>query len=157
MFAVGEDFFEIDAKLTAIKLTANRSLTASLLAPEIRFSSSRSSGPGGQNVNKVNTKVILKFDIIHSSVLTPDEKQLLLHRLSNRITAEGILMLSAQEGRSQLANKEAVIAKFDRMLAKAIEKRKARKSTKPSKQAIRRRAEEKKRRSETKKWRRRPI
>lgn len=130
-----------------------RKVTASMLAREFEFTTSRSSGPGGQNVNKVNTKVTLKFDIKQSQALTEEEKTLLIHKLSSRLTNEGALILSSQDKRSQLDNKQAVIAKFEKLLAKAFEPKKKRKPTRPSKESVRKRIEGKKLLAEKKKWR----
>jgi len=126
------------------------------LGKELNFSVSRSSGPGGQNVNKVNSKVTLKFDIANSLVLTPEEKETIIRKLATKLTTERVLILSAQESRSQLENKEAVILKFEKLLTKAFEKRKARKATKPSKGAVQKRITKKKHHSEKKKWRQKP-
>ena len=123
------------------------------LGKELNFSVSRSSGPGGQNVNKVNSKVTLKVDIANSLVLTPEEKEIIIRKLGPKLTIESVLILSAQESRSQLDNKEAVVLKLERLLTKAFEKRKARKATKPSKGAVQERIKEKKQRSEKKQWR----
>lgn len=131
--------------------------SAATLGKEITFSTSRSSGPGGQNVNKVNTKVTLKFDVLQSQVLTDEEKEILKTKLSSRLTNDGVLILSSQDKRSQLENKENVILKFDKIIAKAFEKRKARKATKPSKGAVQSRIKKKKEHSEKKKWRQKPI
>jgi ribosome-associated protein len=130
-----------------------RTILASTLGNEIIFSASRSSGAGGQNVNKVNTKVTLKFDVKNSQHLNEEEKEILLKKLSARLTNEGVLILSSQEKRSQLQNKEAVVLKFEKIIAKAFEKKKARKATKPSKGAVQERIKEKKQRSEKKQWR----
>jgi len=123
------------------------------LLQELSFSVSRSSGPGGQNVNKVNSKVTLKFDVAKSQVLTAEEKEVVLKKLATKLTTEGVLVLTAQENRSQLENKQSVILKFDRLLAKAIQIKKARRPTKPSKGAIQKRIESKKQHSEKKQWR----
>lgn len=123
------------------------------LEKELQFSVSRSSGPGGQNVNKVNSKVTLKFDIPGSQQLTAEEKEILIKKLSTRITTEGILVLTAQDSRSQLDNKESVIKKFDQLLVKAFRKKKMRKATKPSRTAVQKRIQKKKQLSEKKKWR----
>ncbi len=123
------------------------------LLQELSFSVSRSSGPGGQNVNKVNSKVTLKIDVAKSQVLTAEEKEVVLKKLATKLTTEGVLVLTAQENRSQLENKQSVILKFDRLLAKAIQIKKARRPTKPSKGAIQKRIESKKQHSEKKQWR----
>lgn len=128
-------------------------LTAELLLPELEFVSSRSSGPGGQNVNKVNTKITLRFNIADSRILTDDEKQILLHKLATKLTGDGWLQINAQEKRSQLQNKEHAIAKFNQIVAKAFEVRKKRKKTKPSKTAVMKRLNTKKKQSEKKQWR----
>lgn len=124
------------------------------LNQELVFSTSRSSGPGGQNVNKVNTKVTLKFDVAGSAVLTDEEKQIISAKLATRITTEGILVLVSQDKRSQLDNKAAVREKFAKLITKAFEKKKTRKATKPSKASVKERIETKKRHAEKKKWRR---
>jgi ribosome-associated protein len=133
-----------------------RKPSASLLHSELEFSASRSSGPGGQNVNKVNSKVTLKLDIQNSSILTDEEKVILLSKLASRLSTEGVLILTSQDKRSQLQNKEAAMAKLDTILAKAFEKRKARRATKPSKGSVRERIKKKKQHSEKKQWRQKP-
>jgi ribosome-associated protein len=133
-----------------------RPVTSSLLTSELEFSNSRSSGPGGQNVNKVETKVTLKFNVQDSLILTDEEKAIILSKLATRITTEGVLVLTAQEKRSQLQNKEAVVVKFDELIIKAFFKPKARKKTKPSKAAKQKRVNQKKQHSQKKQWRRKP-
>jgi len=137
-------------------MTTQRTITAALLGSELSFSTSRSSGPGGQNVNKVNTKVTVKLDIPNSLVLTDEEKAVLMQKLAARLTTEGVLLLTSQDKRSQLQNKEAVVLKLETILAKAFEKKKARKATKPSKGAVQNRIQKKKQLSEKKKWRQKP-
>ena len=136
---------------------SQRKLTKDLLGSELIFTTSRSSGPGGQNVNKVNSKVTLRFETESSQILTDEEKEILKRKLSSRLTNEGTIVLTSQDKRSQLQNKEAVILKFEHLLAKAFEKRKARKATKPSKGAIHNRIKKKKANSEKKKWRQKPT
>jgi ribosome-associated protein len=130
---------------------------AAFLIGELVFTTSRSSGPGGQNVNKVNSKVTLRFDVVNSALLSAKEKDIILKKLATKITNEGVLVLNAQESRSQLQNKEDVMVNFDRLLKKAFEKKKARKKTKPSKSAVAKRIKGKKQTSEKKKWRQKPI
>lgn len=133
-----------------------RKLTSAILLPELEFSASRSSGPGGQNVNKVNSRITLRFNIPGSTILTDDEKAVLLTKLASRLTDAGELMVHAQDKRSQLQNKEATLQKLDEILAKALQKKKVRKATKPSKTAVQKRITGKKRQSEKKQWRQKP-
>jgi len=133
-----------------------RTITASLLFHELDFTASRSSGPGGQNVNKVNSKIGVKFDVVHSQILSEAEKATILKNLPGHVTKDGILMISSQDKRSQLENKQVVIQKLDRMMAKAFEKKKVRKATKTSKSAIQKRIDAKKLHAEKKKWSQKP-
>lgn len=133
-----------------------RIVNASLLFSELNFTASRSGGPGGQNVNKVNSKITLKFDVVHSRILSEEEKASILKNLSTHLTNDGVLLLSSQDKRSQLENKEDVIGKFEKLMAKAFAKRKTRKATKPSKSAVVKRITSKKLQAEKKKWRRAP-
>lgn len=120
---------------------------------ELIFTSSKSGGPGGQNVNKVNSKVTLTWDITNSKILTGEQKTLLLKRLLPNLTNKGVLFLTAQDKRSQLQNKETVFSKLDKLLLKAFTPRKVRRATKPSKAAVRKRIEGKKRKSDIKQMR----
>jgi ribosome-associated protein len=124
------------------------------ILPEITFTTSRSSGPGGQNVNKVNSKVTLQWNVSQSSAITVEEKEVIQHKLASHITKEGVLQVTSQEARSQLQNKEGVVRKLEHLLIKAFAKKKARKPTKPSKAAKQKRIQQKKLRGEKKKWRR---
>ena len=120
------------------------------VANEIKFQTTRSGGKGGQNVNKVETAVIGSFHIESSSLLTDEQKQLLLQKLSNRINTEGFLLVKSQVHRTQLANKEEVIEKLDKLIYDALKKKKARIATKPGKQSKEKRLEWKKRNAEIK-------
>ena len=130
-----------------------KKIRAADLRSEIDFATARSSGPGGQHVNKVNTKVILRLDIKHSGVLNDHHKEALLTKLASRITKEGVLVLAAENKRTQLQNKEVVLKKLDKLLAQAFAIRKKRKSTTPTKASVRKRLDEKKLKAEKKKWR----
>jgi ribosome-associated protein len=134
----------------------HRLVNADLLSNELDFTASRSGGPGGQNVNKVNSRITLRFDIAGSQILTEEEKSILLRQLSSSITKEGLLQLSSQESRSQLDNKQMVIAKFDAFLTKAFQKKKKRKKSKPTQASVQKRIKSKKLLSEKKKWRQKP-
>ena len=111
---------------------------------EFVFQASRSSGPGGQNVNKVSSKVELRFNIASSALLTDDEKIIIGDKLFNKINKSGELVLIAQTDRSQLKNKEKVIEKFYLLLEKALIPQKKRFKTKPTKASIEKRLVSKK-------------
>ncbi len=123
--------------------------------PELTFTTSRSSGPGGQHVNKLETRVTLKFKPSASYVLTEEEKAHLLLKWANLLTNEGFFVIHAEKHRTQLRNKEEVIGKFRKAIVKAFTIPKPRKATKPGKAAVRKRLENKKKLSE-KKNRRKP-
>jgi len=131
----------------------NHIITSAELLPELEFTTSRSSGPGGQNVNKVSTKVILRWNVLHSTLITDEQKVLLLNKLSSQLTREGELIINSQENRSQLQNKETAVEKLDALLRKALTKPKARKATKPSYTSKVKRVDNKKRHAEKKQWR----
>ena len=123
------------------------------LEKEMVFTASRSTGPGGQNVNKVSTKVELRFNVRSSLILTDREKSILEEKLRRRINSEGELLIISQSERSQLKNKEKAIEKFYDLLVASFKVRKPRKATKPTATAKAARLETKRIRSLIKKSR----
>ena len=101
-----------------------------VLLSELKFKAVRSSGAGGQNVNKVSSKVVLSFDLTNSFGLTQEEKELLLVKIATKLTQENILILTSEEDRSQLKNKEFAIKKFLRIIENGLKIPKERKETK---------------------------
>ncbi|GGF05407.1 alternative ribosome rescue aminoacyl-tRNA hydrolase ArfB [Hymenobacter cavernae] len=120
------------------------------LTPELQFQTARSSGPGGQNVNKVESKVEVRFHVASSQLLTDEQKGLILSKLGKQLTTDGYLIVTAQEDRSQLRNKETAIRKLHDLLKRALHKPKARRATRPSAGAVRERLQAKKKHSEKK-------
>ena len=117
---------------------------------EFVFQASRSGGPGGQNVNKVSSKVELRFNVTNSVLLSDDEKAIITHKLINKINKLGELVLVSQTDRSQLKNKEKVIEKFYILIVRALTPRKKRLETKPTKASVERRLESKRVQAKTK-------
>jgi ribosome-associated protein len=123
---------------------------------ELRFEFARSSGPGGQKVNKVETKVRLFFDLRGSSSLGADQKARIEERLPTRITKDGVLQLVSQRHRSREANRRAVVERFIELLADALEYEAPRVPTQVPRAVKRRRLESKRKRSQKKALRARP-
>ena len=118
-------------------------LSARNFGSEFIFNATRSSGPGGQNVNKVSSRVELRFDIGASILLSEEEKTVIRNKLAGRISKEDILLITSQSERSQLDNKEKVIEKFNTLIKKALTPVKKRTKTAPTAASKRRRLEEK--------------
>jgi ribosome-associated protein len=123
---------------------------------EAQYKAVRSSGAGGQNVNKVSSKVVLTFDVQRSGGLSDEEKELLKVNLSSRLTTDFVLILNCDEDRSQFRNKEIVTKRFLEVIKKGLEVPKIRKATKIPKSAIRKRIKNKKNTAQLKQNRRKP-
>ncbi|WP_282079854.1 alternative ribosome rescue aminoacyl-tRNA hydrolase ArfB [Aquimarina algiphila] len=131
-------------------------MNTSVIINELKFKAVRSSGAGGQHVNKVSSKIELSFDVMASMGLTDDEKLVLTQKLDSRLTKSGILLLQCGESRSQHRNKELVIKRFLDMLKTGLHIPKKRKPTKPSRAAIRKRLDNKQKQALKKANRRKP-
>ena len=124
------------------------------LKKEFQFTASRSGGPGGQHVNKVNTKVTLRWSVKKSLVIDDEQRAIINIKLAKVTNSEGEVVLSAEGSRSQLQNREEVISKLDVLLTNAFFIPKKRKATKPSKTSVKKRLDSKRKQGEKKKWRR---
>lgn len=127
-----------------------------IILSEIQYKAVRSSGPGGQNVNKVSSKIILSFELSNSKGLTDEEKEWLINKLGKKLTQENVLLLTCEEDRSQLKNKETATKKLFELLEKTLVKPKIRKETKIPKSVKEKRLKEKKTNAEIKNSRRKP-
>lgn len=123
------------------------------LIEECIFSAVRSSGSGGQNVNKVASKVVLSFDVDASETLSQTQKQLVHVKLANRINKNGLLQISSDSERTQWLNKKAVTGKFMLLIRQALKTERKRIATKPSFQSVQKRLDNKKRQSGKKRLR----
>ncbi len=126
------------------------------LIQEIKLKAVRSSGPGGQHVNKVSTKVELTFDVEKSNALSLMEKERIYNKLASRLTKDNVLILQSDESRSQLKNKENITKRFLDLMEFAIAVPKKRRKTKPSRSSIEKRLKSKKKDAIKKVHRRRP-
>ncbi|PKP18132.1 MAG: aminoacyl-tRNA hydrolase [Bacteroidetes bacterium HGW-Bacteroidetes-23] len=131
-------------------------MEAEKIITELTFKAVRSSGAGGQNVNKVSSKVVLSFDVLNSQSLSEEEKTLISEKLKTKLTLDGILILNCDEDRSQLKNKEIVTKRFLKLIQNALVIPKKRKPTKIPRSVIEKRIKEKRTTSETKQNRKKP-
>ncbi len=123
-------------------------------AGELALAFARSGGPGGQNVNKVSSKVELRWNPTTSAALTDDDRAWLLGRLANRLTTDGTLIVTSTATRDQLKNRDDAMSKLTLIVRAALERPKTRRPTKPSRAAKRRRVEDKRHRAQIKRHRR---
>ena len=126
------------------------------LIKELHFKAIRSSGAGGQHVNKVSSKIELTFDVFNSQHLSINQKETLQEKLANRINKDGVLILFCDESRSQHKNKELAIKRFIALITSSLKRQKVRRATKPSWSSIRRKSENKKKNSVKKTLRKKP-
>lgn len=119
-------------------------MNTEMLLKELKFKAVRSSGAGGQHVNKVSSKIELTFDLQNSESFSEEEKELLIQKLKSKLTKENILMLQCDESRSQHKNKEIAIDRFLKIITNGLKIQKPRKATKPSKSSIQKRLDKKK-------------
>ena len=122
----------------------------SISEDELTFKTSRSSGPGGQNVNKLNTRVTVLFDVSHSPSLSDEQKRLIVSTLSTRMDRQGMLHVVSQKHRSQEANRRAAVERLQQLLQQALTPAPVRRRTKVPAAARQRRLDEKKQRSRLK-------
>ena len=134
---------------TSLHITA----TVELPAGELRFRTSRSSGPGGQNVNKLETRVELLFDVARSPSFSDEQRHRILQNLASRIDGEGVLHISSQRSRSQWENKQGTIEKLVSLLREALKVRRKRIKTAPTRGSNETRVQRKKKHSQKKKLR----
>ncbi|MFK8039202.1 MAG: alternative ribosome rescue aminoacyl-tRNA hydrolase ArfB [Crocinitomicaceae bacterium] len=127
-----------------------------ILYSEIDYKAVRSSGAGGQHVNKVSSKVVLSFNFFKSNAFNENEKKRLVKFFSNRIIDSGVVQLTADENRSQFRNKKSVTDRFIKMIEDGLKVPKVRRKSKPSRSSIIKAKERKKRLSEKKKSRKKP-
>jgi ribosome-associated protein len=129
----------------------------SISEEELSFTASLSGGPGGQNVNKVSSRVTLWFDVVNSPSLSPEQKELIQGRLATRIGKDGVLRVISQQTRSQIENKELAKERFVELLRDAVKQVPIRTKTRVSKGAKLRRLEEKKQRGSLKQERSKKV
>lgn len=137
-------------------LHTSHNMKIEVILTELQFKAVRSSGAGGQNVNKVSSKVMLSFDVNQSLALTDEEKTLLKHKLASKLTNEQVLILACDEDRSQLKNKTIVTKRFLELLKSSLVVPKKRKPTKIPRAVIEKRIKAKRNLSEIKQNRRKP-
>ncbi|MEN8702755.1 MAG: alternative ribosome rescue aminoacyl-tRNA hydrolase ArfB [Polaribacter sp.] len=131
-------------------------MNTNTIVKELQFKATKSSGPGGQHVNKTSSKIILTFSLEKSLSLSENQKVILKEKLGHRLTKDNVLILSSEETRSQHKNKDFVIKRFLRLLKSNLAQPKKRRPTKPSRSSILKNTEKNKRNSLKKILRKKP-
>lgn len=144
---------KLNQKPTDMKKMIEITKNISIRDDELIFRASRSAGPGGQNVNKVNTRITLFFDVANCESFSDTQKRRILSRLASRVDKEGQVRIVSQKFRTQSANRRAAIERLQQLLSDALKIKKVRKKTKVPYAAKKRRLEQKKRRSQLKQQR----
>jgi ribosome-associated protein len=124
---------------------------------EIEIQTTTSRGPGGQHVNRSETRVVLRLNVISSASLSTEQRSTILRKLGSRISREGILQVAAEEHRSQLRNRELARERMIELLANALHRDRPRKPTRPTRASQHRRVDDKKRRGTVKQGRKKPA
>ena len=131
-------------------------MNSTRLLQEVNFKTALSGGPGGQHVNKTETKVILEWEVAASQAISAEQIEMLLHKLKNNINKEGVLQMNSTQTRSQHKNKRLVVERFLNLIKTSFQPKKKRKPTRPSKAAKLKRLKKKKVNSDKKANRRKP-
>jgi ribosome-associated protein len=152
---ISRDWSRVDLQKNQENQEVMVEITRNIRIPEeeLTFRASRSSGPGGQNVNKLNTRITLFFDVAANHILSDQQKQRIFTRLSTRIDKDGILQVASQKFRTQKANRDAAVERFQNLLAEALKTKPLRKKTKVPYAARQKRLDEKRKRSRLKRQR----
>jgi len=124
---------------------------------ELEVLTTTSRGPGGQHVNRSETRVVLRWNVLESASITEEQRERLLEKLGSRISREGVLQAAAEDHRSQTRNRDLARDRLATMIAEALERERPRKATRPTRASQKRRVDDKKKRGSIKEKRRKPA